>query len=160
MNQEYTQVIVAVVEAATETLEAARRLMGFDVPGWEDEYETKDEEKRRQQRLKDLEFELRRLVPYCLQEVPEEGWIVLNRYYKPVGFLAGSKVEIDYRLFPGHILSYKAVAPLHEGHCSYYFFDDGCSPWLSHKDCVAMQDKLDEFTSTVLKELKSEGEPA
>lgn len=152
MNQEYTPVLVAVIEAATKTLEDARRLMVFDLPGWEDEYETKDEKERRQQRIEHLELDMRRLVPYCMKQLPEVGWIVLNRYYKPIGFLAGSKHEIDYRLFPGHILSHRAVAPLHDGSGSYYFFDDGCSPWLSHKACVAMQDKLHDFTATVLKE--------
>ena len=78
-------------------------------------------------------------MPYCLQRLKNKDvFVILNRYYKPLGIKTDA--SIDYDKYPTiiHRLTEKKLAQMvitnpSINEKSYYFYGDGCKPWQSNK---------------------------
>ncbi len=85
-------------------------------------------------------------LPYCLEQVSEGKYVVLNRRYKPLGIT--SSEHVDYELWAVSIegLTAKVAAQLScEGKselAKIWLFKDDCIPTASPKDWDAYQARL------------------
>jgi hypothetical protein len=86
-------------------------------------------------RMIDLLFMARKFWPYCLEQRTDGKYILLNRDYKPVGFIAEDEWA-DYEIWPIafqlNISPEQAAAMSHNGDDytgRIYFYNDGCKPW-------------------------------
>jgi hypothetical protein len=73
-------------------------------------------------------------LPYCLDKQPDGRYVVLNRKYKPVGFL--TKEHIEYPDYP-ICVKFKGLGEITAAKISFngdsnmdriYLYDDGCIP--------------------------------
>lgn len=92
--------------------------------------------------------------PYCLQELKDKSWVVLNRNYKPVG--SGTTEFVEYedviqdrmriaRITPAQAkkISYKGeIDGTVTGDRTIYLYNDGCIPTSSEKDMAAYLKRL------------------
>lgn len=72
--------------------------------------------------------------PYCIEKLPDDSWVVLNRQYKPVGF--NTSAFINYEQYPVSA-KLKGIGPAVAKKLSYsneasgdriYLYNDGCIP--------------------------------
>ena len=79
-------------------------------------------------------YNVRRVYfPYCLQQVSDDRHIVLNRFYKPIGF--STKDHIDYENVPG--LAYvKGIGPVTAEKLSFRGKSDTDGIWLYGDICI------------------------
>ena len=87
-------------------------------------------------------------MPYVLRRQTDGRYLVLNRYYKPLGFTTHDPV--DYERYPVLVnlpgltptiasrLSCRADSNLNE----VYLYDDGSNPTLGKREMWAYQEKL------------------
>ena len=73
-------------------------------------------------------------LPYCLKRLEDGCYVVLNRHYKPLGFLTNDWV--DYEAYPV-VMKFKGLTPKVAAKLSYkgsedlamiYLYNDGCVP--------------------------------
>ena len=72
--------------------------------------------------------------PYCLERQADDTWVMLNRHYKPIGFMTSE--YLDYAAFPvGFRLRNVPRKTLEALACeggfsddTVYLYDDGCTP--------------------------------
>jgi hypothetical protein len=92
--------------------------------------------------------------PYVLVVNPEGRFLVLNRYYKPLGFTTAEVGWFDYRDVPAIPLPINAVRqvsvnnapdPCTSGHHCYWLYDDATSPRLSAHNARLYWQKLHEL---------------
>lgn len=96
-------------------------------------------------------------LPYCLKRQSDSKYIVLNREYKPLGFVAQEIVH--YENYPIAV-KIKGLTPLKASKISFnrsenlddiYLYNDGCIPNSSAENMKAYFERL-----AVLAELKFE----
>lgn len=86
-------------------------------------------------------------LPYCLQKQPDGRYAVLNRRYKPLGFITGE--HIDYAAYPS-LAKMRMTAKLAAGLSwkgdtdveTVYLYNDGTNPVLSAKNMAAYMERL------------------
>lgn len=89
-------------------------------------------------------------LPYCVQQLGDKTWVILNRNYKPLG--SGTTDYVEYEDIPiafriakitpaqAKKISYKGDADATE---IIYLYDDGCVPTYSKKDMAAYLPRLE-----------------
>lgn len=89
-------------------------------------------------------------LPYCLQRLISGKYVVLNRQYKPIGFVTGERVE--YEAYPIalklNITAEVATAMSWNGDAGVdriYFYNDGCVPTASPEKMQAYLQRLAVF---------------
>jgi hypothetical protein len=100
-----------------------------------------------------------RFLPYCIRKLLFENWIMLNRYYKPIGIkntrresnYNESNTIIKFKENPENILNEISVNIDKENdECIYYFlYNDGNRPYKdneSTKDYFSRLEKLMKLT--------------
>lgn len=110
---------------------------------------------------------LRRLMyVYHLQRVPSLGpgyWIILNRWYKPLGL--GSRIKVDYEKYAVKLSLTKALAQRVswkniEGDewqtKGVWLYNDGCLPDSTHEAWESYQKRLRTLMRCDLSELQHE----
>lgn len=99
--------------------------------------------------------------PYCLQQLEDKSWVVLNRNYKPLG--SGTQEYVTYNEVPASfriakITASQAAALAYDGVADdegrIYLYQDACIPTSSDKEMAAYQKRL-----AVLMKLKLVAEP-
>jgi|SRR5690606_18048821 len=76
-------------------------------------------------------------MPYCLQKQPDNTWVILNREYKPLGFLGGLHNYGDYPIamniqgLTARVADKISCNPNPDPNC-IYLYNDGCVP--THSD--------------------------
>lgn len=85
--------------------------------------------------------------PYCIKKTNDGHWIVLNRYYKPLGVTGD-----DFITYESHPTAFKAkITPAvakklshnqSEDTASIYLYADGCIPTDSHSHMEAYLARL------------------
>ena len=87
-------------------------------------------------------------LPYCLQKLEDGRYVVLNRAYKPLGFL--SQEHVVYEEFP-IAAEIKGIGPAVAAKLSWkgdtdvdriYLYNDGTNPVSSEANMDAYLDKL------------------
>ena len=87
-------------------------------------------------------------MPYCIEKQPAGGYVVLNRKYKPLGFVTDQ--FINYADYPV-VATIKGLTPALAEKLSWnksantdkiYLYDDGTNPISSAKNMAAYLDKL------------------
>lgn len=99
-------------------------------------------------------------MPYALTKVDDSdgGWIVLNRFYKPLG--GSSRKHCDYSLVPKEsriarihrsTVEFLSWKPLDEESESIIFlYDDSCVPTSSAADWKSYSEKLEKLATLKL----------
>src|SRR5262249_55485681 len=77
-----------------------------------------------------------KFLPYCLQQREDGRYILLNRDYKALGYVAGEDKWVDYEKWPEAFdikitpaEAAKMSVRRSRATGSIYFYDDGCPPW-------------------------------
>src|SRR5262245_55427173 len=91
---------------------------------------------------------LRICLPYCLQELKNGRFILLNREYKPVGSPSNEwscyeehPIQLQIAALTPDIAAWISVTG--DPDCSrIYLFNDGSAPWLGHKELLAYERRL------------------
>ena len=87
--------------------------------------------------------------PYCIEKLPDDSWVVLNRRYKPVGF--NTSDFISYEQYPVSA-KLKGIGPAVAKKLSYsnetsgdriYLYNDGCVPTHSKANMDSYLKKLE-----------------
>ena len=92
--------------------------------------------------------DLRIYLAYCLKRQPDDRYSVLNRDYKPLGFITRDVVQgVDYPVLAKlrGLTRRKAASLSHDGSDdleSIYLYDDGCVPTDSDAKMRSYQTKL------------------
>ena len=84
-------------------------------------------------RISDLQFNLSKVcTPYCLDKIGSDKYIILNRFYKPLGW--PSQDWVDYQSIECAASWVTAnecnlsVLPARENIPALFFYDDSCTP--------------------------------
>jgi hypothetical protein len=86
-------------------------------------------------------------LPYCVDRQPDGRYVILNRNYKPLGFVVNEYVKYDEYPITHHIritpkkaakISYKGSEELGR----IYLYNDGCIPIRSKKNMDAYLERL------------------
>lgn len=81
-------------------------------------------------------------LPYTVREHSSGNYLLLNREYKPLGFMAQTSGSgAQYANYDEHVLS--GDQGLLDG--DYYFYNDGTTPWHSAKNWKAYQERVLKF---------------
>lgn len=81
-------------------------------------------------------------LPYVVQEHSSGKYLLLNREYKPLGFMAKTSGHgAQYANYDEHTLSAKSGLLKND----HYFYTDGSTPWDSAKNWKAYQDGVLKF---------------
>lgn len=109
---------------------------------------------------------VRQLLPYCAVETPE-GYLLLNRNYKPLGWPIEGKSRVDYldyNQFASMVIDYNdepdpVAAGLHCAHDNnrraiFWFFygGDKPAPWQGPAACREYRARLSAFIDRPLRE--------
>lgn len=92
-------------------------------------------------------------LPYCLQKQPDGRYAVLNRRYKPIGFVTND--HIAYEAYPVLVtirgLTARKVALLsHDSNPNadtIYLYNDGCVPTRGKKNMRAYLSRIELLAS-------------
>lgn len=87
-------------------------------------------------------------LPYCIQQIEENKYVVLNREYKPLGFKTNKIVK--YEDYPIVVeikgLTKSIISKIsHNGNedvGNIYLYDDGCVPTASQKNMEKYLERL------------------
>ena len=89
---------------------------------------------------------MRSHLPYCVQKMDDERWVVVNRDYKPLGFFTD-----DFIKYEDHpvLHSYKKLTPVKIAQIAttiyedrFYLYDDGSYPLDSDELWAAYCERL------------------
>jgi hypothetical protein len=96
--------------------------------------------------------------PYCLQQLDDKSWIILNRNYKPLGSATEEHVtyeDIDPKMRIAKIASAQARLLAYSGDADaegrIYLYQDGCIPTDSEKNMTAYLKRLSVLMKLKLK---------
>jgi hypothetical protein len=70
-------------------------------------------------------------LPYCIQQVEDGRYVVLNRNYKPLGFRSRERVDYNDYAVPLRITAKQAAKMSWRGDSGttmIFFYNDGCIP--------------------------------
>jgi hypothetical protein len=90
-------------------------------------------------RMIDQFFMERKFWPYCLQRRDDGKYVLLNRFYKPVGYIeedGSAEYETWPIAFELEISPEQVAAMSHNGEANtmrIYFYAGSCAPWVSAK---------------------------
>lgn len=79
-------------------------------------------------------LEMRWWLPYHLESIDGGFQVLVNRYYKPVGYI--TKMHLSYLQFPHlhtHLSAEQLIEVAHRPGSKGYLYDDGSKPWGSRK---------------------------
>jgi len=88
---------------------------------------------------------LRTFLPYCLERVEGDLFLLRNRYYKPVAVAKFHDGMGDFHFNIPHMTELAAQNLSVHGHGSVeriYFFDDATAPWLGQRELTAYETRL------------------
>lgn len=89
-------------------------------------------------------------LPYCVQRVEGDLWVVLNRDYKPLGVPKGEWIDYRPHALPMKI-SEKQMAAIdcqgRPGPNEFWLYDDGCVPADSAEKWLAYQARLQRLSA-------------
>lgn len=81
-------------------------------------------------------------LPYTVREHSPGNYLLLNREYKPLGFMAQTSGQgAEYANYDEHTLSGQPGILKND----HYFYTDGSTPWDSAKNWKAYQESVLEF---------------
>ncbi len=93
-------------------------------------------------------------LPYCIQQIADGRYVVLNRNYKPLGFRTRDWVDYGDYAVPLRITAKQAEKLSYEGspNTSFVcFYNDGCIPTASVMHMRAYLDRLAAFAKLGIK---------